>query len=67
MSHDSGFRRSDHDSTHRPRYRQQKGSKASRAYEERLTRRHKEQAEARRAEQKTARTEEEQESAQAEQ
>ncbi len=49
MSHDSGFRRSDHDSTHRPRFRQQKGSKASRAYEERLTRRHREHEEERRA------------------
>lgn len=40
MSHDSGFRRMDHDSTHQPTARRQKGSKASRAYEERLSRRH---------------------------
>ncbi|MEN8041191.1 MAG: hypothetical protein ABFR95_06765 [Actinomycetota bacterium] len=45
MSHDSGFRRNDHDSTHRPTTRRQKGSKASRAYEERLARRHKEHVE----------------------
>jgi len=40
MSHDSGFRRNDHDSTHRPAQHRQRGSKASRAYEERLIRRH---------------------------
>jgi hypothetical protein len=54
MSHDSGFRRNDHDSTHRPRLRQQKGSKASRAYEERLTRRHKEHEQARSADSEAA-------------
>ena len=47
MSHDSGFRRMDRDSTHRPTARRQKGSKASRAYEERLSRRHAEHQQAR--------------------
>jgi hypothetical protein len=40
MSHDSGFRRSDHDSTHQPAMRQRKRSKASRLYEDRLKRRY---------------------------
>lgn len=47
MSHDSGFRRSDRNSTQRPATRRQKGSKASRAYEERLGRRHAQQEQAR--------------------
>jgi hypothetical protein len=54
MSHDSGFRRNDRISTYQPRFRQQKNSKASRAYEERLTRRHKEHEETRRAVQESA-------------
>ncbi len=56
MSHDSGFRRNDHDSTHMPRLRQQKRSKASRAYEERLKRRHKDHEEERLAAQETVQT-----------
>lgn len=40
MGHDSGFRRNDHDSTHQPAIRRRKGSKVSRAYEGRLSRRH---------------------------
>ncbi len=47
MSHDSGFRRNDHDSAHQPAQRLRRGSKASRAYEERLIRRHAEQEKAR--------------------
>lgn len=47
MSHDSGFRRNDHDSTHQPAQSRQRGSKASRAYEERLIRRHVEHEQAR--------------------
>lgn len=58
MSHDSGFRRNDHDATHQPRLRQQKGSKSSRAYEERLARRHKEHEQERNAEQEPAQSEE---------
>ena len=38
MSHDSGFRRNDHDSTHGPTLRRQKASKASQHFEERLRR-----------------------------
>lgn len=44
MSHDSGFRRNDHDSTHRPAVRRQQASKASQHFEERL-RRKREQSE----------------------
>jgi hypothetical protein len=40
MSHDSGFRRNDYDSTHQPAMRQRKRSKASRLYEDRLKRRY---------------------------
>ncbi|MEA2002529.1 MAG: hypothetical protein U9N84_11705 [Actinomycetota bacterium] len=40
MSHDSGFRRNDHDSTHQPAMRQRRRAKASQIYEERLKRRH---------------------------
>ncbi len=40
MSHDRGFRRSDRDSTQQPARWQQKRSKASTAYEDRLKRRH---------------------------
>ncbi len=57
MSHDSGFRRNDHDSTHKPRLREQRRSKASQAYEERLMRRHREH-EARKPETETPQTEE---------
>jgi hypothetical protein len=38
MSHDSGFRRNDHDSTHGPTVRRRKESKASQHFEERLRR-----------------------------
>ena len=40
MSHDSGFRRNDHDSTHRPTMRRQRRDKASRALEDRMKRRY---------------------------
>ncbi len=39
MSHDSGFRRNDHDSTHGPTMRRQKASKASQHFEDRMRRR----------------------------
>ncbi len=39
MSHDSGFRRGDHDSTHHLRARRQIHDKASEQFEERLRRR----------------------------
>lgn len=58
MSHDSGFRRSDRGSTHQPARGQQKRSKASRAYEDRLARRHKEQAQARKQAEESEQTEE---------
>lgn len=47
MSHDSGFRRNDHDSTHQPAMRRPRRAKASRIYEERLKRRHTEHDRAR--------------------
>jgi hypothetical protein len=47
MSHDSGFRRNDHDSTHQPAQSRRRGFKSSRAYEERLIRRHAEQEQTR--------------------
>ncbi len=47
MSHNSGFRRNDYDSTHRPTKPQRRGSKASQAYEERLRRRHADSEQAR--------------------
>lgn len=40
MSHDSGFRRNDHDSTHRPTQRRQTKSKASVDFEEKMRKRH---------------------------
>ena len=40
MSHDSGFRRNDHDSTHRPTMRKQGRDKASRHFEDRMKRRY---------------------------
>ncbi len=44
MSHDSGFRRNDHDSTHGPTMRRQKTSKASQHFED-VMRRKREQTE----------------------
>ena len=44
MSHDSGFRRNDHDTTHGPTMRRQGHSKASNQLEERM-RRKREQSE----------------------
>ncbi len=44
MSHDSGFRRNDHDTTHGPTMRRQGHSKASDHFEERM-RRKREQSE----------------------
>lgn len=38
MSHDSGFRRSDHDSTHRPAMMRRPTTKASQHFEDRLRR-----------------------------
>jgi len=38
MSHDSGFRRNDHDSTHQPTMRRQSHAKASEHFEERMRR-----------------------------
>ena len=55
MSHDSGFRRNDHDSTHQPPNPQRRGSKASQAYEERLRRRHSDSEQTRRDTGKTDR------------
>jgi len=43
MSHDSGFRRNDHDATHGPTMRRQRRSKASQAFEDRMKRRHADQ------------------------
>ncbi len=40
MSHDSGFRRNDHDSTHRTTLQRQTSTKASQHFEERMKRRH---------------------------
>ena len=40
MSHDSGFRRNDHDSVHRPSMRRQGRRKASRHFEDRMKRRY---------------------------
>ena len=40
MSHDSGFRRNDHDSMHRPTLQRQGTTKASRHLEEQMKRRH---------------------------
>ena len=40
MSHDSGFRRNDHDSTHGPTMRNQGRNKASQHFEDRMKRRH---------------------------
>jgi hypothetical protein len=40
MSHDSGFRRNDHDSTHGPAVRKQPRSKASAEFEARMKKRH---------------------------
>ena len=40
MSHDSGFRRNDHDSTHGPTMRKQGRNKASRDFEDRMRRRY---------------------------
>ncbi len=40
MSHDSGFRRNDHDSTHGPALRKQTRSKASDDFEARMKKRH---------------------------
>jgi len=40
MSHDSGFRRNDHDATHRPAMRRQTKSKASAQFEEKMKKRH---------------------------
>jgi hypothetical protein len=49
MSHNSGFRPKDHDSTHRSTKPQRSGSKAFRAFEERFSRRYSEHERARRA------------------
>ena len=40
MSHDSGFRRNDHDSTHRMTLQREGASKASQHFEEKMQRRH---------------------------
>jgi hypothetical protein len=40
MSHDSGFRRNDHDSTHGPATQKRGRNKASRAFEDRMRRRY---------------------------
>lgn len=40
MSHDSGFRRNDHDATHRPAVRKQSRSKASVDFEAKMQKRH---------------------------
>jgi hypothetical protein len=40
MSHDSGFRRQDHDSTHGPTMRKRGRNKASRVFEDRMRRRY---------------------------
>jgi len=40
VSHTSGFRRNDHDTTHRPPSIRQRRAKASQTYEQRLQRRH---------------------------
>lgn len=40
MSHDSGFRRNDHDATHGPTMRKQGRAKASRHFEDRIKRRY---------------------------
>lgn len=40
MSHDSGFRRNDHDATHRPEMRKQGRSKASVDFETKMKKRH---------------------------
>ena len=40
MSHDSGFRRNDHDATHRPTLRTKSRNKASQAFEDRMKRRY---------------------------
>ncbi len=40
MSHDSGFRRNDHDATHGPTTRRQSRDKASQHFEERMKRRY---------------------------
>ena len=40
MSHDSGFRRNDHDSTHGPTAQKHGRDKASQQFEDRMKRRH---------------------------
>lgn len=40
MSHDSGFRRNDHDSTHRTTLLRQGQAKASQQFEDQMKRRH---------------------------
>lgn len=40
MSHDSGFRRNDHDATHRPTMRKRASSKASAELEARMQKRY---------------------------
>lgn len=40
MSHDSGFRRNDHDSTHRATLLRQGQAKASQQFEDQMKRRH---------------------------